>query len=185
MIFIKKKIFKLFIINRNLEIIRIFNIAIGKKEEFGPKVYQGDNGTPEGLYYIIEILSLNVDKDTEAYKKLKRMNRIYFKADEGHYLWGRPDKDAGNNVFGRRFFRISYPNENDNKKYIKYKRKGLVPKDNEGQVKGQGTGIGIHGTNDPHSIGHKISSGCIRMHNEDVIMLDQYITIGIPVLIEK
>ncbi len=30
---------------------------------------------------------------------------------------------------------------------------------------------GIHGTNAPHSIGKHISSGCIRLYNEDVIEL--------------
>lgn len=29
-------------------------------------------------------------------------------------------------------------------------------------------GIGIHGTHDPKSIGHKVSEGCIRMHNAEV-----------------
>lgn len=182
---IKKKSFKLFIINRDMEIVKIFNIAVGKKEKFRPKVFQGDKGTPEGLYYIIEILSLDADKDTDAYRKLKRMNFIYFKASEGYYLWGQPDKDAGYNVYGVRFFRLSYPNEEDDDRYIKYRRKGLIPKNKDGQIKGQGTGIGIHGTNDPLSIGHRISSGCIRLFNEDVIVLNQYIQIGTPVFIEK
>jgi len=31
--------------------------------------------------------------------------------------------------------------------------------------------VKIHGTNDPKSIGHYVSSGCIRMHNEDVEQL--------------
>lgn len=30
---------------------------------------------------------------------------------------------------------------------------------------------GIHGTNDPASIGREVSHGCIRMHNKDVIEL--------------
>lgn len=33
------------------------------------------------------------------------------------------------------------------------------------------TGIGIHGTNKPESIGHDVSLGCIRMHNADVSAL--------------
>jgi hypothetical protein len=35
---------------------------------------------------------------------------------------------------------------------------------------GQGT-IGIHGTNDPGSIGHAASHGCIRLANWDVVRL--------------
>lgn len=36
----------------------------------------------------------------------------------------------------------------------------------------------IHGTNDPKSIGRAESSGCIRMMNEHVIHLAQYVEIG-------
>jgi lipoprotein-anchoring transpeptidase ErfK/SrfK len=32
-------------------------------------------------------------------------------------------------------------------------------------------GIGIHGTNDPNSIGHAVSHGCIRLANWDVVRL--------------
>ena len=39
-------------------------------------------------------------------------------------------------------------------------------------LSGNGTsGLGIHGTNDPNSIGTYASDGCIRMRNEDVIVL--------------
>lgn len=33
------------------------------------------------------------------------------------------------------------------------------------------TGLGIHGTNDPGSIGRKASNGCIRMDNKEVLMI--------------
>lgn len=42
---------------------------------------------------------------------------------------------------------------------------------------------GIHGTNDPNSIGHAVSRGCIRMHNHDVEELASIVPIGTPVLI--
>lgn len=185
MIYIKKKFFKLFIINKEREIIKVFTISVGKKKKFLPKIHQGDNGTPEGLYSVIEILSLDADKKLETYRKLRRMNYVYFKATNGHYLWGKPDKDAGRKVYGRRFFRLDYPNKQDNKNYAGLKRKGLIPKNKDGEYAGQGTGIGIHGTNDPASIGHRISSGCIRMKNEDVVLLDKYIELGVQVYIEK
>ena len=41
----------------------------------------------------------------------------------------------------------------------------------------------IHGTNDPASIGHFVSYGCIRMHNEDVLDLYSRIRIGTPVVV--
>ncbi|UTR17035.1 L,D-transpeptidase family protein [Salipaludibacillus sp. LMS25] len=42
---------------------------------------------------------------------------------------------------------------------------------------------GIHGTDDPASIGHAVSRGCIRMYNEDVEELASIIPIGTPVVI--
>lgn len=42
---------------------------------------------------------------------------------------------------------------------------------------------GIHGTNDPSSIGHLVSHGCIRMYNEDVLALSQLVPIGTRVTI--
>lgn len=44
-------------------------------------------------------------------------------------------------------------------------------------------GIGIHGTNNPFSIGNSVSHGCIRMQNKDVIELFQLIPIGTTVKI--
>nr|WP_245546929.1 L,D-transpeptidase family protein [Evansella cellulosilytica] len=42
---------------------------------------------------------------------------------------------------------------------------------------------GIHGTNDPSSIGNAVSKGCIRMHNQDVEELASIVPIGTPVVI--
>lgn len=42
---------------------------------------------------------------------------------------------------------------------------------------------GIHGTNDPSSIGKFVSKGCIRMFNKDVEELSRTIPIGTPVRI--
>ncbi|MEK4758741.1 L,D-transpeptidase family protein [Viridibacillus sp. FSL E2-0187] len=42
---------------------------------------------------------------------------------------------------------------------------------------------GIHGTDDPSSIGKAVSHGCIRMHNEDVEELASIIPIGTAVFI--
>lgn len=43
--------------------------------------------------------------------------------------------------------------------------------------------IGIHGTNNPASIGTAASAGCIRMHNKDVIELYNIVPIGTAVTI--
>lgn len=42
---------------------------------------------------------------------------------------------------------------------------------------------GIHGTNDPSSIGKAVSKGCVRMHNHDVEELARIVPIGTRVFI--
>ncbi|MFC5450382.1 L,D-transpeptidase [Paenibacillus aestuarii] len=44
---------------------------------------------------------------------------------------------------------------------------------------------GIHGTNDPSSIGKSVSHGCIRMYNEDVLQLSDYVPIHTRVTIRS
>jgi lipoprotein-anchoring transpeptidase ErfK/SrfK len=41
----------------------------------------------------------------------------------------------------------------------------------------------IHGTNEPDSVGHDVSAGCIRMRNEDVIDLYGRTSIGTKVIV--
>ena len=41
--------------------------------------------------------------------------------------------------------------------------------------------IGIHGTNDPSSIGKDVSLGCIRISNEAITMLANRLPLGVPV----
>ncbi|OAJ73620.1 hypothetical protein AYJ08_13365 [Brevibacillus sp. SKDU10] len=44
---------------------------------------------------------------------------------------------------------------------------------------------GIHGTNNPASIGKYVSRGCIRMYNRDVEALAKLVPIGTPVYIRR
>jgi Uncharacterized protein conserved in bacteria len=44
-------------------------------------------------------------------------------------------------------------------------------------------GIGLHGTNEPETIGHTVSHGCIRLANWDVVQLAQRVKPGVPVSI--
>lgn len=46
-----------------------------------------------------------------------------------------------------------------------------------------GGGYGIHGTNNPSSIGKNVSHGCVRMYNNDVIELFNLVSVGTPVRI--
>lgn len=43
--------------------------------------------------------------------------------------------------------------------------------------------LGIHGTNDPSTLGTNVSSGCIRLHNDDISLLveDIGLPVGVPV----
>jgi len=68
-------------------------------------------------------------------------------------------------------------------------------KDGEGKIEGaygpyfirlsvpNQSGIGIHGTHDPNSIGTRVTEGCIRLHNEDLINLVKQIRVGSVVAI--
>ena len=46
------------------------------------------------------------------------------------------------------------------------------------------TGIGIHGTHAPESIGTRATEGCIRLNNADLDKLKPLVKIGMPVIIE-
>ena len=43
--------------------------------------------------------------------------------------------------------------------------------------------IGIHGTNDPASIGHDVSHGCIRVPNQVMEELNRILPLGTPVVV--
>jgi lipoprotein-anchoring transpeptidase ErfK/SrfK len=43
----------------------------------------------------------------------------------------------------------------------------------------------IHGSNEPESIGQAVSSGCIRMLNEDVVDLYQRVRVGTRVVVVR
>ena len=46
-----------------------------------------------------------------------------------------------------------------------------------------GDGYGIHGTDQPQSIGRSVSHGCVRMRNEDIERLYPMVAVGTPVYI--
>ena len=48
---------------------------------------------------------------------------------------------------------------------------------------GRDTMYRIHGTNEPSSIGENVSSGCVRMFNQDVIDLHDRTPVGAQVLV--
>ena len=50
-------------------------------------------------------------------------------------------------------------------------------------IGGQKLGIGIHGTNSPGSIGGRRSHGCIRVTNDNIMDLIQYVDSGMPIIV--
>jgi lipoprotein-anchoring transpeptidase ErfK/SrfK len=46
-----------------------------------------------------------------------------------------------------------------------------------------GDGYGIHGTDEPSSVGRSVSHGCVRMLNQDVETLYPMVAVGTPVYI--
>lgn len=46
-----------------------------------------------------------------------------------------------------------------------------------------GDGYGLHGTNEPNSIGRAASHGCVRLRNEDIAYLYNIVPVGTPVYI--
>jgi hypothetical protein len=46
-----------------------------------------------------------------------------------------------------------------------------------------GDGYGIHGTDNPTSIGRSVSHGCIRVRNEDIETLFRIVPVGTPVYV--
>jgi lipoprotein-anchoring transpeptidase ErfK/SrfK len=48
---------------------------------------------------------------------------------------------------------------------------------------GRDTYFRVHGTNEPDSIGHAVSSGCIRLFNQDIIDLYERVPVGTPVTV--
>jgi lipoprotein-anchoring transpeptidase ErfK/SrfK len=49
---------------------------------------------------------------------------------------------------------------------------------------GEGWTVGIHGTPHPELLGKRVSGGCIRMRNADVVRVYAHVKLGTPVIVE-
>lgn len=112
----------------------IFYCKISCGANYGNKEQEGDKKTPEGVFYISEIV-----------------NSKKWMHDFGDGLGMRKG------AYGNYFFRLNANNF---------------------------SGIGIHGTCFPESIGTRSSEGCIRLNNKDLDILKKYIYINMEVVIE-
>ena len=183
LLFISKKNFTLQVYDRKHQVKQKYKIAYGFNPDRGPKLYEGDQRTPEGIYSIKDVLSLKDPADSDSHRELKALNELYLKAQDGFFRFDNPRLDLGKNAYGPRFYRLDYPTEDDKARYEKALKEGKIPVDNDEKPAGIGFGIAIHGNNYAKSIGHPASAGCILLHNRDIKKLDPYITKGMPVII--
>lgn len=116
-------------------------------------------------------------------KKIESLNSVYLYASQGHKKYGTTD-DLGDNAYGSGFMLLDYPNKLDMKKYRAALVSGRVPVDANGDYLPPGSGIAIHGTNDNPSLGFDASSGCVRMLNEDLVEISNYVSEGTMVVID-
>ncbi len=183
-IYISKKDFTLSVYNKDLKPVKTYRIAYGQNPDLSNKIHTGDNRTPEGVYHINEILSMDAHSSSMSYQKIKSMNKVYFRAKDGHTKFNKNDVDLGDNAFGPRYYGIDYPNESDIKLYNQRVEKKEI-KPIKGKIPVIGSGIAIHGNTDELSIGKAASNGCIRMYNNDIVELEDYIRINMPVIISS
>ncbi len=181
-IVISKKKFVLSVYDTDFKKVASYKVGYGLNPDMLPKLFQNDKRTPEGMYRIDEILSMDASRETESYRKIKYMNGVYFSSKAGYSKFNNPEADLGDNAYGPRFLSIDYPNEKDRERYSKALEKGEIPFE-KGSPFAIGYGIAIHGNNDEASIGHLSSSGCVRMYNRDIVELDRFVEIGTPVFI--
>jgi len=181
-IFVSKREFVLYVYDRELRVVKRFPIAYGLNPDRKPKLYRGDNRTPEGVYRVTEMLSMDADRSTASHRKLRAMNAVFWRARDGHSRFGDPRADLGDNAYGPRFFLLDYPNAGDLQRYREALGRNGIPIQG-GVAAPIGHGIAIHGNNDPSSIGHLATSGCVRMYNNDIVELERYIIEGTPVII--
>jgi murein L,D-transpeptidase YafK len=184
LMYVSKKKFLLDVYTREGVVVASFPIAYGSNPDRLAKIQEGDNRTPEGLYYVTEMLSMDAGKKTDSYIKLRNLNRVYFRASKGHSKFGKPGVDLGDNAYGPRYFGISYPNMKDREHYQQALKNGTIRPQN-GKTPGIGFGIAIHGNNDENAIGNLSSNGCIRMFNRDVVACERYVRLGMPVIISE
>ncbi len=180
---VKKSAFTLEILASPGRVIHTFRIGFGRNPDLGPKLHEGDLRTPEGLYSVKRVHSLADPSGSFSRDYLEKLNKIFLRAEDGHFFRKDPFRSLGYNAYGPRFFLLDYPTPADLKKYQEALKKGLIPAGKDGRPAGPGFGIAIHGNADPDAQGFASGSGCITMNNEDVVRLDPYIRTGTPVLI--
>lgn len=132
--------------------IKSYPIGIGRNRKRGTKQREGDNRTPEGVYYVCQKESLRPGKLGTRWMRLTYPNLTDIRnALKAGIVTAPQGKQLRRGYQDRRFSRIETP---------------------------LGFGIGIHGTNRPSCIGTRCSDGCIRLRNVDVEELFGFLPVG-------
>jgi hypothetical protein len=212
-LYIDKKINKLYLIDRNLKVWRRYAVSIGMKQGdklydddyrtpagvyhikyvcqyeepwylpvFREKARILPDGTETKNMYARYLKQLEA-----AYKKHRQklidMNAVYLRARDGHVRYGTGES-LGYNAYGPVFLMLDYPNEMDFQRYEDAIDDGLIPRTKRMYFKRPGEGIAIHGTNDNASLGFPASAGCVRMRNDQIKELSNYVMEGTMVIID-
>lgn len=147
---------------QRLKLIRGPFHAVVHKSQFNIELYLGAPGGPGSLLVMRMPVGLGKDDSTPTGKWLaghRVPNPVWFgPRGEGEVPPGDPKNPLG-------------------KYWI-----GLVGVD--GQASGQQS-YGIHGTNDPASIGKQESMGCIRLRNDDIATVFDLLTEGKSIVVVK
>jgi lipoprotein-anchoring transpeptidase ErfK/SrfK len=169
---VKRMILRLFLLILPLFLLISTNNSAQVYAEQVNTVVQFTNQGDEGVYLVIN--------------KAKNTLSVYL---NGYIIYDFPiatGKDKDLTPEGR--FRIS--NKVKNPWYIPKEIPGGSPENPLGSMwmglnvpKTNGYKYGIHGTNDPSSIGLSVSQGCIRMQNKDVEWLARHIPLKTDVFI--
>ena len=111
-------------------------------------------------------------------------NKIYL-YQNGKLIWSRPVA-SGKYSTPSPTGKFSVVNKIVNPYYSKGNIKGGSPANPLGvRWLGIGGAYGIHGNNNESSIGKKVSNGCIRLHNYDIVDLYNRVSVGDKVIISN
>ncbi|MCE5300317.1 MAG: L,D-transpeptidase [Spirochaetia bacterium] len=146
------------------------------------KMKKYPRGSKEYTYYWNYYIK-QYEKHKTNRERIKALNSVYLKAKDGHKKY-MSEADLGMNAYGPVFILIDYPNQDAVSRYFEAISKGEVPRDKVGKYLPPGSGIAIHGTNDDPSLGNDASSGCVRMQNDDILELSNYVSEGTMVAID-
>lgn len=182
-IYIDKSIFRMYVYNRRIKIVAEYPVGYGSNPDKKAKSWENDKRTPAGVYHITEILSMYEDKASESYSEWEKMDGLELKAEDGFSRFRHSGEGLGKHAYGPVVFCLDYPNKNDIIRYKSALKKKKTPRKDDGTPLTAGSGIAIHGNNDPEMVGHPSSPGCIIMHNTDSAELLEYATVGTIVII--